>query len=63
MLVCRPFGSRVAETLLRRLEALVAEASDEQALLALQEVGCDHQYMPISEIVGIMSHKKLWAPQ
>ena len=62
VLVRRPFGSRVAETLLKRLEALMAEASDEQALLALQEVGCDNQYMPLSDIVGIMFHKKLWAP-
>ena len=36
--LCRPFGSRVAETLLRRLEALIGEASDEDALLLMQQV-------------------------
>ena len=51
----------MAETLLKRLEALMAEASDEQALLALQEVGCGHQHRPLSEVDGTMFHKKLWA--
>ena len=61
MLLRRPFGSRVAETLLKRLEALMAEASDEQALLTLQEVGCGHQHRPLSEVDGTMFQKKLWA--
>lgn len=34
----RPFGSRVAETLLKRLEALIEEAADEDALLLMQQV-------------------------
>ena len=34
----RPFGSRVAETLLRRLETLLEEASDEETAQALQLV-------------------------
>lgn len=34
----RPFGSRVAETLLRRLEALIDEASDQETTRALQQV-------------------------
>ena len=36
--LCRPFGSRVAETLLKRLEALIGEASDEDTLLLMQQV-------------------------
>ena len=38
LLPCRPFGSRVAETLLKRLEVLIADAPDEPSSEALQQV-------------------------
>lgn len=34
----RPFGSRVAETLLKRLEALLEDIAEEEAAQALQQV-------------------------
>ena len=38
LLPCRPFGSRVAETLLKRLEVLIADVPDEDSSAALQQV-------------------------
>ena len=38
LLLCRPFGSRVAETLLKRSEVLIADALDEQSSAPLQQV-------------------------
>ena len=38
LLPCRPFGSRVAETLLKRLEVLIADTPDEDSSAALQQV-------------------------
>ncbi len=47
LLPCRPFGSRVAETLLKRLEVLIADAPDEHSSAALQQVA-------LSDIVSHM---------
>ena len=38
LLLHRPFGSRVAETLLRRLEVLMEEGSDDDGPQGLQQV-------------------------